>query len=176
MAKLQLTRSASMPLIGNNQDSGGRPELQRGFSADMSDSDDMEPEEDEEAVEILGGQVTFVKDCLFAMVRLAQPLDLGIYGHVPVRFLFILFANPECHSEGHVTEIGRAVGTMMMDPQFVAVAEMATEPIQVVLAARRFFNAAVAQAQRDAGVPVRKLKFSKLSVKDLAKLSRFTCV
>ena len=73
----------------------------------------LEPEAEEEALDLLIAHVAFVDAPVMAFVRCAQPVDAGCESHAPVRYLFILIGpEQECDAS---TRMAHALAGVMLD-------------------------------------------------------------
>ena len=78
----------------------------------------LEPEADEEALDLLIAHVAFVETPVMAFVRCVQSIDAGCESHAPVRYLFLLIG-PESQML-RSTQMAHALAGVMLDEPFVA--------------------------------------------------------
>ena len=78
----------------------------------------LEPDKGEEALDMLLAHVAFVDKQLVSFVRLKSPIDAGLEGHAPVRYLFILIG-PERLAESS-SKLAHALAGVMLDENFVS--------------------------------------------------------
>ena len=86
----------------------------------------LKPDKGEEALDLILAHVTFVEVPVMAFVRLKTPIDAGLEGHAPVRYLFILLGPEE---EARATaQMAHALAAMMLDESFVTSVQHSAGP------------------------------------------------
>jgi len=100
----------------------------RDIAEDEAEFELLCPDEMEEAVDVLVGDVDWLKRDLVLFARLVDPVDAKLERHAPARFLVIILGpnDPEDH-ERHI-QMGEAAGMLFMDELVVRAAYDATTP------------------------------------------------
>ena len=86
----------------------------------------LKPEKGEEALDLIVAHVEFVSEAVMSFVRLATPIDSGLEGHAPVRYLFLLLG-PEADAQRSM-QLAHALGGLMLDESFVRHVKMSAKP------------------------------------------------
>ena len=94
-----------------------------------------------EACNIMVGEVEYLDDPLFAFVRLRKPVLLGniMEVAVPTRFILVILAPKDSLQE--YTQVGRAMGALMSDPNFKSTAHNAKTNLDLVSGIDAFLKA-----------------------------------
>ena len=77
------------------------------------------PEEMEEAVDVLVGEVDWLTEDVALFIRLVNPVDLRLERHAKARFLFILFGPGDASHHAKHLEIGEAMSALLQDEEVV---------------------------------------------------------
>lgn len=86
------------------------------------------PDEMEEAVDVLVGDVDWLKRDLVLFARLVDPVDAKLERHAPARFLVIILGPNDAEDRKRHIQMGEAAGMLFMDELVVRAAYDAMTP------------------------------------------------